>query len=167
MKPILATLLVLSAALPARAADAPAKPVKTEYAVTTVIHAPADKIWGILTDTPKYPQWAMGVSNIEGKVGKDEHIVVHVKFAEEQAFNLTVTDFQPNKQMVWTGGMPLGLFKAERTYKLTPLADGYVQFDMREAFTGPMAGMIAPSMPDLQPMFDAFGSGLKKRAEAG
>ena len=40
--------------------------------------------------------------------------------------------------MVWSGGMPLGLFKGERGFTLTP-----------------------------QPAFDAFAADLKKRAESG
>jgi hypothetical protein len=106
------------------------------------------------------------LDGVDGKIAKDEHLVVHLKAMKDQKFDLTVTDFQPGAQMVWTGGMPLGLFKAERTYKLTELKDGWVQFDMREAFSGPMAGMIVPSLPDMQGLFDDFAAGLKKRAEA-
>ena len=68
--------------------------------------------------------------------------------------------------MVWTGGMPLGLFKGERTYTLVPDRDGVI-FSMTEVYSGPMAGMITKSIPDLQPAFDEFGACLKQAAEKG
>jgi hypothetical protein len=77
-----------------------------------------------------------------------------------------VTAFDAPRRMVWTGGMPLGLFKGERVFTLTPgLSDG-VEFSMREEYTGLMAGLIGRSIPDLQPAFDEFASDLKKAAEA-
>jgi hypothetical protein len=69
--------------------------------------------------------------------------------------------------MVWSGGMPLGLFRGVRTYSLTPGADGTTRFHVREEYTGPMLPLIWRSMPDLQPSFDEFAAGLKRRAEAG
>jgi len=38
---------------------------------------------------------------------------------------------------------------------------------MREECTGPMLPLIWRSMPDLQPSFEQFASGLKARAEEG
>ena len=47
------------------------------------------------------------------------------------------------------------------------LVDGPRYFHMREEYTGPMLPLIWRSMPDLQPSFDEFAAGLKRRAEAG
>jgi hypothetical protein len=38
---------------------------------------------------------------------------------------------------------------------------------MREEFTGPLLPLIGRSIPDLQPSFDKFANGLKKRVETG
>jgi hypothetical protein len=48
-----------------------------------------------------------------------------------------VTEFQPPRLMRWTGGMPLGLFKGERTFTLTAHGDG-TRFVMREEYTLPL-----------------------------
>jgi hypothetical protein len=79
---------------------------------------------------------------------------------------VTVTAFEPFRRLVFSGGMPLGLFRGERTYTLTPDGAGTV-FRMREEYTGPMVGLIWKSMPDLQPSFDRFAAGLKQRVESG
>jgi hypothetical protein len=61
--------------------------------------------------------------------------------------------------------MPLGLFTGERIFALTPKPDGIVEFNMREAFTGLLAPLIARTMPAMQPAFDQFAQALKREAE--
>jgi hypothetical protein len=66
--------------------------------------------------------------------------------------------------MVFRGGMPFGLFTGQRTYTLG-FEDSDTRFTMREEYTGPLAGMIFRSIPDLRPSFQRFADGLKKQAE--
>jgi hypothetical protein len=82
-----------------------------------------------------------------------------------RAFPVEVAELVPNQRMVWRAGMPLGLFKGVRTFRLTPQGAA-TRFDVREEFSGPLLGMIWRSMPDLQPSFDQFARGLKAQAEA-
>ena len=83
----------------------------------------------------------------------------------KRAFPVKVTEFAPGERMVWSGGMPLGLFKGDRTFTLA--ADGAAtRFTMREEYTGPLLPMVWRSMPDLGPSFEQFAQGLKARAEA-
>jgi len=37
---------------------------------------------------------------------------------------------------------------------------------MREVYTGPLAGLITKSIPDLAPSFTRFADGLKRRVES-
>ena len=67
--------------------------------------------------------------------------------------------------MVFSGGMPLGLFKGVRTYSLASEGDGHTRLRTREEYSGPLLGMMWRSMPDLQPSFDRFVNGIKQRAE--
>jgi hypothetical protein len=82
----------------------------------------------------------------------------------KRAFPVKVTEFAPAERMVWSGGMPLGLFKGVRTFTLAP-EDGATRFAMREEYTGSMLPLVWRSMPDLQPSFEQFAAGLKARAE--
>jgi hypothetical protein len=82
-----------------------------------------------------------------------------------RAFPMKVTTLVPHQRMVLTGAMPLGLFKGERTYTVSPNPDGSVQFSMREAFTGLLAPLISRSIPDMQPSFDAFAANLRTHSE--
>lgn len=162
-------LLGTGAARAEEAAPAPAVQAATtgvrSFVVSTSIRASQETLWTLLTHAPGYPAWNPTVEKIEGEIQAGSHIKVWPKAMPGQAFDLNVETFVAGERMVWAGGMPLGLFRAERTYVLTPQADGTVNFTMRETFSGPFAGMIAPSMPDLQPSFDAFAAALKQAAE--
>lgn len=42
---------------------------------------------------------------------------------------------------------------------------GATTFTMREEYTGPLAGLVFKSIPDMGPSFQQFADGLKQRAE--
>ncbi len=133
------------------------------YEAKTVIRAPRDRIWRLLTDAPGYPAWNPTIEKLDGTIALGHKIELHVK-ASGRAFSLQVTELVPGERMVWTGGLPLGLFKGERTYTLADV-DGAIEVTMREVFSGVMAGVITKKIPDLQPAFEAFVAALKQRAE--
>jgi hypothetical protein len=136
------------------------------FATKTAIKAKPETIWKLLTDAPGYPSWNTTVAKVEGKIALGERVTVHAKINPGRAFPVKVSALEPSKKMVWTGGMPLGLFKGERTFTLTPRDDGSVEFAMREVFSGLFSPMIERSIPDLQPAFDEFAAALKKKAES-
>src|SRR4051794_36999500 len=136
------------------------------YEASATVGASPDAIWSILTDAPGYAQWDSGVERVEGRIAPGETITVYSHASTGRAFPVKVTDFTPGRTMRWSGGMPLGLFKGERTFTLTPRGEGQTAVLVREEYTGPLLGLMWRSMPDLQPSFDTFVNGLKQRAEA-
>jgi uncharacterized protein YndB with AHSA1/START domain len=137
------------------------------YETTTSIAAPPEAVWAVLTDAAARPSWDSGVTAVEGRIAEGEKITVRNEVSPGRAFPVKVTALDAPRRMVLSGGMPLGLFRGERTYTLTPADGGSSSFRMREEYTGPLLGMIWKSMPDLQPSFDRFAAGLKKRVESG
>jgi hypothetical protein len=135
------------------------------FTATTSIRATPEKIWSILTDAARYPKWNPTVTKVDGRIAPGEKVTVHVTINPGRAFPVTVSTFDPPSRMIWTGGMPLGLFKGTRTYTLTPRRDGETDFRMHEEFTGLLAPLIGKSIPDLQPAFDEFATALKREAE--
>ena len=134
------------------------------FAATTSIRATPNTIWSILTDAASYPDWNPTVTKVDGRIAIGERIAVHVTISPGRAFPVTVAVMEPPATMVWRGGMPLGLFTGERTFRLMPRGDGTVEFTMRERFTGLLAPLIGRTIPDLQPAFDAFAASLKREA---
>lgn len=137
------------------------------FHVSTNIRATPDSIWKILTDAPKYVTWNTTVERVEGRIAAGEKVTVHAKLSPGRAFPVKVTEFVPERKMIWKGGMPLGLFQGERTFTLQPHGDGTVEFTMHEVFDGLLAPLIQGSIPDMQPAFEEFAGALKRRAEAG
>ena len=135
------------------------------YDATATINASPDAIWAILTDAAGYQRWDSGVERVEGRIAPGEKIKVVSKANPGRAFPVKVTEFDQGRRMTWSGGMPLGLFRGVRTFRLTPQGEGTTRFDMREEYSGPLLSMIWKSMPDLGPSFRQFASGLKQRAE--
>lgn len=136
------------------------------YEAESTINASSGAIWAILTDAPGYTAWDSGVVRVEGRIAPGETIKVVSKANPGRTFPVKVAEFMPGQRMVWSGGMPLGLFKGVRTYTLTP-AGSATKFSMREEYTGPLLSMIWRSIPDLGPSFQQFARGLKARAERG
>jgi hypothetical protein len=137
------------------------------YEASSTIAANRDAIWVVLTDASNYSRWDSGVERVESQIAPGETIKVYVKANPGRAFPVKVTEFRPGQRMVWTGGMPLGLFKGVRTYTLSPQGAGATEFRMREEYTGPLLPMIWRSMPKLGPSFTQFANGLKQRVEQG
>lgn len=128
------------------------------------IEAPAERVWAILTNAREWTSWNTTVDKVEGDIVLGGTVKVFAKVSPGRAFPVKVRELVANERMVWSSGMPLGLFKGERTFTLSGSGSG-VDFEMREAFTGLFAPLITRSIPDLQPAFDEMAAALKRRAE--
>ena len=135
------------------------------YSATININAAPQTIWALLTDAPSWADWNPTVDKVEGTIALDEQIAVHAKVSPGRPFELKVSEFVPAQRMVWSSGMPLGLFKGERTFSLQPNTDGTVEFATREVFSGLLSPLITRFIPNLQPSFDEFVAALKATAE--
>ena len=136
------------------------------YEATSAIAAAPEQVWAVLADGGSWAAWDSGVAEVSGRIAAGEKVTIRSEVAPGRAFPVKVTAFEPPYRLEFTGGMPLGLFRGVRTYTLTPDGAGTL-FRMREEYTGPMLGLIWRSMPDLQPSFDRFATGLKRRIESG
>ena len=137
--------------------------MKTDSASINIKATP-EKIWSIITDGPNYPAWDKSADRIEGRIESGGKVTAYTKLSP-RAFPVKVTTFEPGRKMVWTGGMPLGLFTGVRTFNLAPKGDGTVDFTIREDFSGPLLGMMQGSLPDMTQVFKDMVQGLKERAE--
>lgn len=137
------------------------------FSATTTIAASPDKLWVILTDAARYPEWDPTVDRIEGMIAPGNKITAYTKLSPGRAFPVTVSTFEPPHKMVWSGGMPLGLFRGERTFSLTPHGETQTEVQVEEVFGGPLLPLIGRTLPDMNKAFAQFLAGLKQHAEAG
>ena len=130
-----------------------------------LIDASAKQVWQILVDVGNWPKWNETVAKVTGSVALGSKIAIFAKLRPERAFSLRVSEFMSPFRMVWLSGMPFGLFRGKRTYRVTWESSGRTRFEMTEEFSGLMAPLISGSIPDLQQSFDEFASCLKKASE--
>jgi hypothetical protein len=135
------------------------------YEASSVIDDQPAAIWAVLVDGAGWTSWDSAVVRLDGTIAPGQKVTVYPEVNPGRGFPVTVVEFAPGERMVWRGGMPLGLFTGTRTYTLTPQPDGKVRFHMREEYTGPLAGLITRSIPDLAPSFTRFAEGLRSRVE--
>lgn len=138
--------------------------MKMSSAETEIKASPA-RVWSILTDAAGYTSWDPGIISLDGQIAPGGKLTIYAKVAPKRAFKVTVSEFEPNKKMVWSSGMPLGLFKGARSFTLVPRGNNLVEFKLQEVFSGPLLSLIGSSIPDLNPTFAEFAQALKQRAE--
>ena len=139
-----------------------------EYTTTTLIDAPPDRVWAILTQAAEYGRWNPEIVAIDGQFALGSRITARVRLGSGamRAVPMRVTAFEPPKRMEWTGGIPLGLFVGRRTFTVTSTPRG-VEFRLHLRMSGPLSSLIIKSVGDRQPEVDSFAAALKARAENG
>ncbi len=136
---------------------------RMEYSCGINIQATPSRVWSIMTNAADFPRWNSTVKSVEGKIAAGEKIKLSVKIAPDRVFNLAITEFVPEKRMVWSDGN--AIFKGVRTYTIAPKGDGSSDFSMAELYTGLMLPMIAGSLPNFIPEFEKYAAALKREAE--
>jgi uncharacterized protein YndB with AHSA1/START domain len=135
------------------------------YHVERRIEASPERVWALLSDASTYGAWNRAVVSIEGTIATGNTISLVSTANPKRTFKLRITEKAAPNRMVWSDGMPLGLFKGERTYLLEP-REGVTHFEMAEEYTGLLAGLFTKAIPDLTESFNLFADSLKRAAEA-
>lgn len=132
-----------------------------------IINASAQKVWSILTDFEKFPEWNPMVVSIEGKEEVGAQLTVALKNGSSTStFQPKVVVFEKEKAFEWLGHLPLGMFNGRHQFKVEKLSDSQVKFVHREDFSGWLSGLIMRMIGEqTRQGFIAMNEALKKRAE--
>ena len=135
------------------------------FEAATRIDASPEQVWALLVDVRSWRDWDSGVDRVEGRVALGERLTLYATMIRNRPFEVTVTELRPREAMRWRGGLPFGLAVIERTYSLDAQEGGSTLLTVREDHTGPLAGLLGRSTPDLNPSVRQFCAGLRTRAE--
>ena len=136
------------------------------YSVQRTIDAGPQRVWELLTDAGGYTGWNPAVVSLKGRIANGETIELVSTVNPGRTFSLAVSEVEPPTRMVWSDGMPLGLFRGVRTFSLRPVGADRTEFSMQERYSGILASLITRAIPDLTESFAQFGDGLKRAAES-
>jgi hypothetical protein len=142
-----------------------AKEIKTEI----LISATPEKVWNILSDFKKYPEWNPFIKSITGDVAVGNNITARLEppGAKGMTFKPKVLAFDKNKEFRWIGHLLFpGLFDGEHKFELTDNKNGTTTFRQSEKFGGILVPLFS-KMLDVNTTngFNLMNEKLKEVAE--
>jgi hypothetical protein len=132
------------------------------------IQSTPERVWEVLTDFDKYPEWNPLLCRAEGKLTVGEKVNLTAR-SESSDMNLlcTVTTVEPIRQFSWKFHVVLPfLFRGEHIFKIEPIDENRVRFIDREVFHGLLVPLQAKNLEtNAKPAMIVMGEALKERVE--
>lgn len=127
-----------------------------------LIHAPPEKVWLVLTDIARWPDWQPGVLSAELNSPLKTGAVIHWK-ARGMNIVSTVAEIELKRRIVWRGNSP-GM-RAAHIWDLEPVENA-TRVATRETISGWLAWVLKILSPRfLDKSLDDSLHALKKQAE--
>ena len=140
-----------------------------EIESSITIDAPSKRVWSVLMDFERYPEWNPFVSRIRGQPREGEQLELRLTPPGGMAmsFKPVVVKVEPEHEFRWLGKLLVsGLFDGEHIFELHPEGENRVRFVQRERFGGVLVGpMMFMARKSTQRGFEAMNEALKKRSE--
>ncbi len=135
-----------------------------------LINASPQKIWDILLDFRRYPDWNPFIVSVNGQAQLGSTLKVCVALPEDgstHTFRPIITGYEPAERLVWLGqvGFPW-LFSGRHFFELNPQADGSTRFVQGEDFTGILTKFLGRTLTLTGRGFVYMNQALKKRCES-
>jgi hypothetical protein len=135
----------------------------------TEINAPIEKVWAILMDFSKYPEWNPFVKSLEGNVveGGKFKVVLQLPEGKVMTFKPRCLTLQENKEFRWMGHLLIsGLFDGEHIFKMRKIDDKKTKLVQCENFKGMLVPMFWKQLNSKTIKgFEMMNRALKDRAE--
>jgi hypothetical protein len=144
-------------------------PDRLAVSVRTLINAPLEQVWQLLTDFGSYHVWHP-ILTLEPHAGPLAVGTVLEGLssggpAGEQSVVFTVAAVREPNDLAWTGGDP-DVLAGRHSFHLEQLADASTELIETEVFTGPTAAaVIGGQLPQLHSAYEAFAAAFKKFVE--
>jgi hypothetical protein len=142
-----------------------------EIRTETLIDAPAERVWLVLTDFAVYPEWNPFIRRARGeaKVGSRLEVEIHPPDSRPMTFRPRVLVADPGRELRWLGNLWVqGLFDGEHAFTIETLDEARVRFVQDERFGGLLVPLLWKTMERATRRgFEEMNRALKQRAESG
>jgi len=132
------------------------------------IQASPEKVWQVLTDLDKYPEWNPFIHHALGKATIGN--TVDIDFQPDSTglkLHCTVVKAEPNKTLAWKYQVGTAfLLSGEHSFTIEPINEQRVRFVDKEIFNGLLVPLQAKDIDtNTRHGFEAMDRALKLRAE--
>ena len=135
---------------------------------TLEIDAPAEVVWNVITDLPRYREWNPFVVDAKSTLKPGDPIDMQVKLRDKPQFQSEViTEFNPGKGFAYRmKPMPLGALRSLRSHAVEPLGPGRSRYVSHFEIDGWLQFLVLALFREaLQRGFEGMSQGIKARAE--
>ena len=136
---------------------------------TTDIGAPVERVWAVLTDFARYPDWNPFIRHIEGPLEAGGRLRVRIEppGGRGMTFRPTLLAVEPGRELRWRGRLLVpGLFDGEHAFRLHARRRG-TRLRQEEDFGGLLLPLFGGArLARTRRGFEAMNAALKRRAEA-
>ena len=134
------------------------------------INASPERIWEVLTDFPKLPDWNPFMRSAEGDLTAGGRLKVYLKASKGMGmtFKPTVLKAEPNQELRWVGRILVpGIMDGEHSFSIQSSEGNPTRFVQSESFTGVLVSLMALMGVFKNALigFEEMNEALKKRAE--
>lgn len=140
-----------------------------EIITAVSISASPERVWAVLLDFARYPEWNPFVRSIEGppSEGSSLKVTVHPPGGKAMTFRPVVIRQSLGTEFRWKGKLLLpGLFDGEHYFGLAPTANGSTRFTHGEHFRGLLVPLFRSALDrGTKAGFEAMNLALKQRLE--
>src|SRR3989441_13199158 len=116
---------------------------------TDIEIAPVERVWEVLTDFDRFPDWNPFIRRIRGnaQVGSRLDVFLGASGTRGMRFRPSVTKVVPTRDPRWLGrlGLPR-LFDGEHIFQIEPLGPSRARSIQRERFRGLLVPLMARSL---------------------
>jgi hypothetical protein len=132
------------------------------------IAAPPSRVWEILSDFSRYPEWNPFITSLSGQMQVGAKLKVHMKPPGKagMTFNAIVDAAEPEREFRWTSKfLANGVLDGYYYFRLEPSGSG-TRFQHGQRFMGRLVRRFDARLSATEQGFAAMNSRLKQRAEA-
>jgi hypothetical protein len=133
------------------------------------IEASTDRVWAVVSDFERYPEWNPFILSIDGQPVEGKGLEVRIQPPGRRARTFRPTVIVAMRgEIRWRGrlGMPR-VFDGRHSLKVEPLGPNRSRFTQYERFTGVLVPFLRGTIRATRHGFEAMNRALKARVEGG
>jgi hypothetical protein len=133
------------------------------------INASPSRVWEVLADFARYPEWNPFILEVRGVVSQDATVRYRFEFPRGVRLwaNAKILQFEPEKELRWAAHfLTPGVFNGEHYFAITAAPGSNSIFHHGEIFTGLVLPVVWPVVRAHGPkIYGSLNEALKQRAE--